>query len=71
MAFWCMEFIRDLTVGYGMPMLLSLVITCSCMAPHIPTVKVISDLTFQPHCFRASISGLHFLCLASIVVVGN
>lgn len=71
MAFWYMAFIRDLIVGYGMPLLLSLVIDCSCMAPRTPTMIVIIDSTFQPHCFRVSISGSYFLCLVSIVVFGN
>ena len=58
-----LTFIRNLIMSFGMPVLLNLVIDCSYMIPHIIAMIVISGLTFQPCCFRASICGSYFLML--------
>lgn len=71
MTFWCMSFIRLLIIVFGMFILFSFTIECSCMAPLTPTIIIISGLAFPPLCFRVSISGSHFLHLASMAVSGT
>lgn len=71
MTFWCTFFIRLSIVVFGVFILLSFIIECSCMAPLTPTVIMISALTFHPLCLRVSISGSHFLHLALMAVSHN
>jgi hypothetical protein len=66
-----MSFIGLIFLFFGMFRLFNFIIECSCMAPLTPTVILISGLTFPPLCFRVSISGSHFLLLASMAVSWN
>ena len=73
MAFRCMFFMRVLMVDFGIFMLTSLLMECSCMAPLTPAVMVMRGfvcLTLTLFCMVV-INGSYLLCLCVRAWSGN
>ena len=71
MAFWCIFFMRFLTLDFGMSSSSSCLMDCSCMAPRTPAVIVMSGFVFHP-LFRISlINGSYLVCFCVMACYGN
>jgi hypothetical protein len=71
MAFWCMSFISFLILDFGMFILVSFSMECSCMAPLTPAVIVMRWLVFQPLFWMVLFSGSYLACLCARACSGN
>lgn len=71
MVFWCVFFMRFLTLFYGIRSLLSFLMEFSCMAPLIPDVLVMRGFTFQQLFWNMAMSGSYLWCSCSRACSGQ
>jgi hypothetical protein len=71
MAFRCMFFMRVLMVDFGIFMLTSLLMKCTCMATLTPAVMVMRGVVCHPQFCMVLINGLYLLCLCVRAWSGN
>ena len=71
LAFWCIFFMRVLTLAFGMFSLSNCSMECSCIAPLTLAVMVIRGLVFHPLFCMVLIRGSYLVCLCVRACSGN
>jgi hypothetical protein len=66
-----MSFISFLIFDFGILILVSFSMECSCMAPLTPAVIVMRGLVFQPLFWMVLFSGSYLVCLCVRACFGN
>ncbi len=66
MAFWCIFFMRFLTLDFGISRSSSCLMDCSCIAPMTPVVILMRGFVFQPLFHITLINGSYFVCFCVV-----